>query len=143
MEDIETLDLVNLEYLPPHPLRFLLPANEVCEDNVFTGVSLSTGECIPACTGQGGVVYLGVSASGPGGVAGTPPDQRPIPWTRGRHPLGRHPPRQTHAHPLGRHPPRQTPPRQTPPEPPPPPPDTRGYGQQAGGVHPTGMISYC
>ena len=41
----------------------------------------------------------------------------------GRHPPGRHPP--------GRHPPRQTPPHLSW--------DTAGYGQQAGGTHPTGM----
>ena len=55
-----------------------------------------------------------------------------------RHPLGRHP---TWAdtppgrHSLGRHPPRQTPPPYTDI----PPPDTTGYGQQAGGTHPTGV----
>ena len=62
----------------------------------------------------------------------------------GRHP---HPPRQTTpwagTPPLGRHDPRHTlTPRQTPPplgRHPIPPLDTTGYGQQAGGTHPTGI----
>ena len=60
---------------------FLEPANEVCEGYVFTGVCLSTGECLPH-------FMLG-------------------------HPPGRHPPAQC----------------------------MLGYGQQAGGTHPTGMHS--
>ena len=67
----------------------LLPANEVCEGYVFTGVCLSTGGCVCpiAC------------------------------WDT--HPPGRHPPGQTH----------------------PPAHCMLGYGQQAGGTHPTGMHS--
>ena len=45
--------------------------------------------------------------------------------------------------PSGRHPPRQTPSLgQTPTLGRPPPSDTMGYGQQAGGTHPTGMDTF-
>ena len=55
-----------------------------------------------------------------------PPGQTPL----GRHPLGKHP---LGRHPsLGRQPIVRHPPRR-------PPSDTTGYGQQAGGTHPTGM----
>ena len=51
-------------------------------------------------------------------------------------PLGRHSPRQTpplgRPYPLCRHPPGQTPPAQC----------TLGYGEQAGGTHLTGMLSF-
>ena len=98
----------------------LPPANEVCEGYVFTGVCLST---------EGG---------GPGQV---PPRQV-------------HPPSQVHpqagTHPPGRYTPRQVPPPGrctpawvgTPPTGTPPWPQCmRGYSQQAGGTHPTGMHS--
>ena len=108
----------------------LPPENEVYEGYVFTGVCLSTE---------------GVSVSGPWRVSATPlhtttlgrqpcvdtPLGRPpwadTPWadTPGQTPLlGRHPPRPVHAgdtHSLLL--------------------DTTGYGQQAGGTHPTGMHS--
>ena len=57
---------------------------------------------------------------------------------------GVYPSMQWGRHPLGRHPPRQTPPQadtlapgQTPPS------NTTGYGQQVGGTHPTGMHTCC
>ena len=68
---------------------FLLPANEVCEGYVFTGICLSTGKAV----------------AGP--EADTPQADTPLPnacWDT-------------------------------------PPADTTGYGQQAGGTHPTGMHS--
>ena len=98
---------------------------------------------------QGGCLPLG-------GVSATPPRQTP-PWadTPGQTPLGRHPPGQTPF--PGQIPPGQTSPRQTPPPaqcmlgyiPPcplhagihPPAQYMLGYGQQAGGTHPTGMHS--
>ena len=76
----------------------LLPANEVCEGNVFTGVCLSMGEvCIPACTGQWvcipacaeGVVCPGGCLSKgclPSGVSTRGVWQIPPTRTRGRHP---------------------------------------------------------
>ena len=98
--------------------HLLPPANEVWEGYVFIGVCLST---------------WGVSASGPGGCLPPPPQADT--------PLGKHAPRQTPL-PLGKHPPGQTPPLpnacwDTPPFLV----DTTGYGQQAGGTHPTGMHS--
>ena len=58
---------------------FLPPANEVCEDYVFTGVCLSTGRCLPYC-------MLGYTPIPPGPEADTP-------WAD--KPLGKHPPGQT------------------------------------------------
>ena len=62
--------------------------------------------------------------------ADTPPGRPPL----GRHPPGKHPPEQT---PPGQIPPGQIPPGQTPP----PAQCILGYGQQAGGTHPTGTHS--
>ena len=64
-------------------------------------------------------VHGEVSASGPGEESAT--------HTLGRHPLGRHPPCADTPPLLGRHPPTQC---------------MLGYGQQAGGKHPTGIHSY-
>ena len=78
----------------------LPPAIEVCEGYVFTGVCLSTGDCLPPSLGR------------------HPPGQTPL---RGQtHP---HTPCPVHA---GIHPPAQC---------------RLEYGQQAGGMHPTGMHS--
>ena len=92
----------------------LLPANEVCEGYVFTGVCLSTG-VLPYC-------MLGYTLQD---QKQTPPRQTP-PGTRSRHPqvdnpLGIHPL-------LGR-------------QPPPPVQCMLGYDQQVGGTHPTGIQS--
>ena len=64
--------------------------------------------------------------------ADTPWADTPSPWADtlpGQRPLARHP--------LGIHPPGHTPPGQTPPGQ-----CMLGYGQQAGGTHPTGMQSW-
>ena len=125
----------------------LPPANEVCEGYDFTGVCLSTGGggggCLPHC-------MLGYTPPGAGHtpLAGTPLWQVYPPRQI-------HPPRQVHrpqvhspwqVHPPGRytlpgqvHPPWQVhPPRQVH-TPPPPAQCMLGYGQQAGGTHPSGM----
>ena len=64
-----------------------------------------------------------VSASGPGGVSSTHTPEQTLPPGRHHHPLGRHPTAQCI---LGYTPPAQW---------------MLGYGQQAGGTHPTGMHS--
>ena len=93
--------------------QFLPPANEVWGKDMFLHVSV--------------ILFTGR------GVSGTPP---------GRYtPLGRYTPRQVHpppagAPPSGRYPPLQVDPAGTPPQQ-----CMLGYGQQAGGTHPTGMHS--
>ena len=71
--------------------------------------AVSKGVCIPACTGHWGIYPTG------GYTPPTRPEADNLPGTRGRHPLGRHPPGQTPSSPGqtplgtgGRHP---TPPR--------------------------------
>ena len=108
---------------------FLPPANEGCEGYVLTGVCLSTGR------GEG----VWVSASCPRGVSATPPTppwadttpwaDTPLPsacWDTSPSASWDTPPCPVHAeiHP---------PPAQC----------MLGYGQQAGGTHPTGMYSCC
>ena len=96
------------------------------------------------------LLHLSVILITGGSATHTPPGQTPLgrhpqtPWadtptpadTSSRHPLGRHPPGQTPS-------PRQIPPSgQTPPWANTPPVQCMlGYGQKAGGTHPTGMQS--
>ena len=128
----------------------LPPANEVCEGYDFTGVCLSTGGgCLPHCM-LGYTPPWGRSYP-PGRYtpwAGTPPWQV---HPRQVHPSGRYTPQGRYTPKAGTppwqvHPPwAGTPPgRYTPRKvhtPPPPAQCMLGYGQQAGGTHPTGMQS--
>ena len=65
-----------------HIYTFLLPANEVCEGYVFTGVCLSTGGGCPG-PGAGGCV------SEPA-LRQTPPSQQTATAADGTHPTGMH-----------------------------------------------------
>ena len=98
----------------------LPPANDVCEGYVFTRVCLSIrgeylGRYLPKQVNPSGQLPL---------QAGTPPGQVPPGQV---HPPGQVPPGQVH--PPGRYTPL--------------PQCMLGYGQQAGGTHPTGMHSCC
>ena len=115
----------------------LPPANEVCEGYVFTGVCLSTGGGDSTCAGTPPRSAPGRYTPTPQQVhpqtstpllAGTPPGRYPPPR---QVPPGRYTPQQVH--PPGQFPPqgRYTPRSQC----------MLGYGQQAGGTHPTGMHS--
>ena len=100
----------------------LPPANEICKGYVFTRVCLSAP-------------WAGTAPRQvPPPRAGTPlgrytPSGQVHPLWAGTPPLGRYTPWQVH--PLGRYTPRQVHPPQC----------MLGYGQQAGGTHPTGMHS--
>ena len=115
--------------------NLLPPANEVCKGYVFTRICLSTG--------RGGVPgqvrppsryiprqvhplsrYTPQSGTPP--WAGTPPSGQVHPLPGRYTPLQAGTPPSRQIHPLGRYPPPQC---------------MLGYGQQAGGTHPTGMHS--
>ena len=101
---------------------FYRPQRSCGQGNVFTGVCLSTGGCLPQCM---------LGCHGPPGSGRHPPwDQGDPPGTR-QTPLGPGRPPGT----------RQTPPWDQADTTPPPGKQTPAYGLRAAGTHPTGMHS--